>query len=150
MIRFTLICEHEHEFEAWFASNEDFDHQQSSGWVSCPICESSNVEKTLMIPSIAKSSKEKNIDEDTPTETPSVLPDDRQRKIINKIRELRNELLDGAENVGDKFPEEARKIHYGESERKGIYGQADSQEVEELLDEGIPVAPLPILPEDTN
>ena len=145
MIKFSLACEKEHEFEIWFSSNDDFVSQKSKSLIACPFCHSTKVDKTLMSPAITNITSA-----DESTNTVLVAPDDKQRKIIEKMRKLRKELLSDAKDVGDKFPEEARKIHYGESEEKGIYGQAGPQEIEELWDEGIPVAPLPDLPEDAN
>ena len=142
MIRFTLACDQAHSFEAWFSSSDDFDSQKQRGLIECPHCGSAHVDKALMAPSVSTS-------KDTPAVQTSAMPKEAQ-EIMTKMRELRDAVLGQAENVGKKFPEEARKIHYGESEERGIYGESNRDDVEALLDEGIAIAPLPVLPDDRN
>ncbi|MEM6464302.1 MAG: DUF1178 family protein [Pseudomonadota bacterium] len=142
MIRFDLICENQHDFEAWFSSNSDFDQQCSKGLVACPHCGSTSVEKALMAPAVSTSRRKEATTRLAlnPTQAAAM---DQLRKAVKTIRE-------NSEDVGERFPAEARKIHYGESEERGIIGQANAEEVKALVDEGVAVAPLPELPEDKN
>ncbi|MEX0346668.1 MAG: DUF1178 family protein [Rhizobiaceae bacterium] len=142
MISFTLVCSNAHEFEAWFSSGNDFDEQKDRGLVECPYCSDKSVEKSLMAPSVSTSrSKEQSV---------PVAMNAEQKKMMAQLRELTNKMREGAENVGDKFAEEARKIHYGETEARGIYGKATPVEAKGLAEEGVEFIPLPTLPEDQN
>ncbi len=142
MIRFSLICDQDHDFDGWFSSSEDFDKQKKRGLVACPMCNSVKVSKALMAPSVSTSRGKEAMAVAT--------VDAHRRELVQKMRELRNEITANAEDVGRKFPEEARKIHYGETEERGIYGEANREEVESLLDEGVAIAPLPPVPDDAN
>jgi len=153
MIRFDLICDHAHTFDGWFDSNNAFDDQLKRGFISCPICESEHVSKQLMAPGIpAKSNKAKmpkRIDEQAKNllagqQNPEM------KELIKTVRKMRKEVEKTSENVGDNFAEEARKIHYKETPKRGIYGQATANEAKELIEEGVEVLPMPILPEDSN
>ncbi|MEW7009233.1 DUF1178 family protein [Lentilitoribacter sp. EG35] len=142
MIKFNLICNKHHDFEAWFSSSTDFDDQKDAGFVSCPICGSSVVEKALMVPAVATSrSKEKK---------QQMMKNTAQKEAMKAIQKMVTDVKENSENVGDQFPEEARKMHYGESDSRGIYGKASLDEVRELVDEGINVTPLPDLPDKQN
>lgn len=142
MIKYSLICDVGHRFDGWFSSGADFEAQQASGLVSCAVCGSIKVEKALMAPSVSTSEeREQNV---------ALAIDTAQQEMMSKMREMVKSIRENSENVGDRFPEEARKIHYGETEARGIIGQAKREEIGALLDEGIVVAPLPILPEDIN
>ena len=141
MIRFSLTCEREHEFEAWFRNNDDFDRQKKRGFVSCPVCNSAKVDKALMAPAVSTGKRKEKI---------ALAVTDHHKKMLAQFQELGRKLREGAENVGDKFAEEARKIHFGETEARGIYGEATPEEVKELLDDGVEVMPLPPLPEERN
>lgn len=140
MIAYSLNCATGHEFEGWFASSAAFDEQAKDGRLVCPMCNSRKVTKAIMAPAVSsKLRKEKsarNVDE--------------MRKMRQFVTGLRKYVEENAENVGEKFPEEARKIHYGESEERPIYGQASLQEAKELIEEGVEVAPLPPDINDTN
>ena len=142
MIKFDLICDEQHRFEAWFGSNADFDAQRDAGLVSCPHCGSGAVEKALMAPSVS-TARNKDAAMQLAMNTNQKAAMDQLRKAVKAIR-------DNSEDVGARFPEEARKIHYGESEERGIIGQASPDEVKSLVDEGVNVAPLPDLPEEKN
>lgn len=142
MIRLSLVCSGEHEFEGWFASSDDFEKQRKRGFVACPECGSTKVEKGLMAPSVSTGRRKEAIAVAT--------MDGHRGEIIAKMRELRDAVTANAEDVGKRFPEEARKIHYGEVEERAVYGEASREEVESLLDEGVGIAPLPVLPEDAN
>lgn len=142
MIRFGLLCASEHEFDGWFSSSEDFDKQVKRGLVACPYCDSVKVSKSLMAPSVSTSRRKEAMAVAT--------VDAAQRGMVAEMRKLRDKITANAEDVGHKFPEEARKIHYGETDERAIYGKADRDDVESLLDEGIEIAPLPLVPDDAN
>ncbi|KQZ49212.1 hypothetical protein ASD54_14735 [Rhizobium sp. Root149] len=142
MIRYTLVCDNAHSFEGWFSSSSDFDQQVESGFLTCPVCNSASVYKALMAPSVSTARKQE--------QRQQVAMDIARQEAIAKLREAVQTIRSSAEDVGERFPEEARKIHYGETEQRGIIGQASLNEVRELIDEGIEVAPLPVLPEDAN
>lgn len=143
MIKYSLICEKEHDFEGWFGSSEDYDKQRKRGFVECPQCGSKKISKALMAPGVAGTKKSSDT---AITNVVSKMPEE----IVTKIREIKQHIEKTSENVGDKFPEEARKIHYGESEARGIYGKASVKEAVELAEEGVNVVPIPDLPEDKN
>jgi hypothetical protein len=142
VIRYSLSCEKSHEFEGWFSSSADFDSQLSRGLISCPSCGSQSVSKMLMAPFVS-TARQKDA-------TRTLAMDKAQKIAFAKIKETLATIRSNAEDVGDKFPEEARKIHYGEAEERGIIGQASPDEAKALIEEGIDVAPLPILPDDVN
>lgn len=142
MISFNLCCEHDHEFEGWFSSSDDFDAQMGKGFVTCPSCDSANVVKSLMAPMVSTARKKEKLALSAAQSASDISPAD--------LKTLRDKLIDGSENVGRQFPEEARKIHYGETEARSIYGEADRNEVESLLEEGVGIIPVPTLPEDIN
>ena len=142
MISFTLVCSNAHEFEGWFSSSGDYESQKERGLVECPLCGDQGVEKALMAPSVSSARGEES--------TVPVAMNAEQTKMMAQIRELTNKMREGAENVGEKFAEEARKIHYGETDARGIYGKATPVEAKGLANEGIEFIPLPTLPEDQN
>jgi len=162
MIRFSLHCEKAHEFEIWFGSNGDFTDQQEKGLVECPLCGSHQIEKSLMAPAIAKSGSAKSgihepgeLASDPVVQTPpppetGLAFDPQRTEMIAAIHEMVRQVRSTSEDVGKRFPDEARKIHHGEAKKRGIFGQASADEARELLDEGIAIAPLPDLPEDLN
>jgi hypothetical protein len=163
MIRYSLVCERNHDFEIWYKNSADFDKQSKRGLVTCPACGSAKVEKALMAPSLGRGSRKgarSAAPETPPPETPSpaasenktpvAMVSPQEREFRAKLKELRDHLTKNAENVGGKFPEEARKMHYGEIEHRSIYGEASPKEAKELADEGVEFHPLPILPEERN
>jgi hypothetical protein len=136
MILFQLKCEHDHEFEAWFKDGATYEAQAANGDLSCPMCGTPNVGKALMAPRL-RTSRQKE-----------VAAEKQKQKAVAEatqaaIAEIRKQVESNCENVGNKFAEEARKIHYGETEKRGIYGQASVKETAELVDEGIDVMALP-------
>ncbi len=141
MIRFSLVCERDHAFDGWFRNSDDFDAQQKRGLVACPVCNSVKVGKALMAPAVSTGRKKDKI---------ALAAGDEQKKMLAQFHELGRKLREGADNVGDKFAEEARKIHFGETEARGIYGEASPDEVKGLLDDGVEFMPLPPLPEEQN
>jgi hypothetical protein len=155
MIRYALRCERGHEFESWFQSSSAYDSQHKRGLVTCPACDSVSVEKAIMAPRITGKRKSKNTD--APVAAPAaenaqaqLVMSPQERELVTKLRELRDHVVKNADNVGKKFPEEARKMHYGETEARAIYGEASHDEARALADEGVEVAPLPVLPGDRN
>jgi hypothetical protein len=153
MIRYALRCERGHDFESWFQTSSAYDSQRKRGLVACPMCDSTKVEKAIMAPRIAAKSKSKATPQPAPAEdsaSSSLVMAPQERELITKLKELRDHVLKNADNVGNKFPDEARKMHYGDIEHRAIYGEATAEEARSLVDEGIEVAPLPILPDDRN
>jgi hypothetical protein len=158
MIRYALRCDHGHTFESWFQSSSVFDSQLKRKLVTCPACDSPKVEKAIMAPRLAR----KTSGLSAPAEAQAVAPSDpaaattplmmapQERAIVEKLRELRDHVAKTAENVGEKFPNEARKMHYGDIESRPIYGQASTDEARSLIEEGVEVLPLPVLPGDRN
>ncbi|EUB97612.1 protein of unknown function DUF1178 [Rhizobium sp. CF080] len=142
MIKYSLICDNAHTFEGWFSESADFDRQVASGFLTCPVCNSASISKTLMAPSVSTARKKE--------EKQAMVMDLARQEMIAKLKEAVAAIKANAEDVGEKFPEEARKIHYGEADARGIIGQASLGEVRDLLDEGIEIAPLPVIPEDAN
>jgi hypothetical protein len=158
MIRYALVCDQRHEFEIWFKNSADYDRQRRRDLVICPVCGSVKVEKAIMAPAVAKASRSIAVapasDAAPPTtaeqKAPVAMMSPEERELRRKLRELREHLIKNADYVGPRFPEEARKMHYGEIEHRSIYGEASPQEARELHEEGIEFHPLPILPEDRN
>ncbi len=163
MIRYALQCERRHGFESWFADSAAFDKQARRGLVACPVCGSTKVEKAIMAPAIAsrRTRSERPIDMPAapPAAQPSAPPDAKsavamispqERELRTKLKELRDHLTRNAENVGRRFPEQARKMHYGEIEHRSIYGEASPQEAKDMHEEGIEFHPLPVLPDEQN
>jgi hypothetical protein len=170
MIRYALNCDQGHNFESWFANSNAFDKQAKRGLVTCPMCGSAKVEKAIMAPSLAASLGPGGIaDPRPPTPTPPASPPPQaapappnppktpvammssaERELRHKLKELRDHITKNAHYVGPRFPEEARKIHYGEAEHRSIYGEASPEEAQQLHEEGIEFHPLPILPDDKN
>ena len=148
MIKYALACEQAHEFESWFPSSEAFETQRKRGFVTCPYCNSARVEKQIMAPSVAR--KDKLPDAPVPGPQPVAVLSDKEQEIRAALRALRDHVMKNAENVGKGFVEEARKMHYGEAEERSIYGEADLAEARALLEEGIDVLPLPVVPDDRN
>ena len=141
MIRFSLSCDHDHEFEAWFRSNDDFDRQKKRGLVDCPTCGSSKVEKALMAPAVSTGRKQEKI---------ALAMNEMQKKAMAEMKALSEKIRENADYVGDKFAEEARKIHFGETKARGIYGEATLDEAKSLAEDGVGFMPIPVFPEDRN
>jgi hypothetical protein len=158
MIRYSLVCERHHEFESWFQNSAAYDKQVKRGLLSCPQCGSAKVEKAIMAPRLSTTAKKRHAPIETPSPTtevpaapaPVAMISPQEREIRTKLKELRDHLVKNADNVGAKFPEEARKMHYGEIEHRSIYGVASPEEAKELSEEGIEFHPLPVLPDERN
>jgi len=139
MISFQLKCSTGHEFEAWFPNSASYDEQRVSGDVSCPVCGDPEVVKALMAPAVASR-------KDSMRPAHEARAEEVAREIVEAAHKLRDHVEQNCENVGTEFAEEARRIHYGEAEERGIYGEASSEETESLDEEGIEVCRLPPLP----
>jgi hypothetical protein len=157
VIRYNLVCARRHEFESWFQDSAAYDKQAKRGLVSCPLCGSSKVEKAIMAPRLARKDKSTSItvpvESAAPapaTNAPVAMISPQEKEFRAKLKELRDHLTSNADNVGKKFPEEARKMHYGEIEHRSIYGEASPQDAKELHEEGIEFHPLPVLPDERN
>lgn len=151
MIRFALRCQRGHEFEAWFRSGDAYDDQAAQGLLACAHCGSGAIEKALMAPSVPASTRTKGKAVDRPVPSaPDSFGTQLPAGLVEVIRKVRQHVRDNSDYVGDRFAEEARRIHYEESERRGIYGEATIEQARQLRDEGIEVHPLPKLPEEAN
>jgi hypothetical protein len=162
MIRYALTCDKGHAFESWFQNSAAFDTQVKRGLVTCPACDSNKIEKTIMAPRISGAKKRgdaptplPSTDPPAPATTPDVpapvaMMSPQEREFRKKLKELREHLTKNADYVGQKFPEEARKMHYGETEHRSIYGEASPDQAKELHEEGIEFHPLPVLPDERN
>jgi hypothetical protein len=126
MIKYALACEHGHLFEGWFASSDDYDDQSARSLVDCPVCGSKSVKKQIMAPAVAGTK--------------------RRAMMKEAVGKMRRHVEENFDYVGDAFAKEARAIHDGTSEDRGIYGEASPKQVKALIEDGIKVAPLPAPP----
>ena len=169
MIHYALVCAAGHTFESWFANSAAYDKQVKRGLVTCPACGSAEVEKAIMAPSLARRGKRAQAAEtrdvvavpgaasgvpDSPEgaaeKAPVAMISEQERELRTKLKELRDHLVKNADYVGGKFPEEARRMHYGEIEHRSIYGEATPDDAKALHEEGIAFHPLPRLPDERN
>ncbi|TAN17710.1 MAG: DUF1178 family protein [Rhizobiaceae bacterium] len=141
MIHLALRCEHDHAFDGWFRNSGDFEKQKKRGFVSCPSCGSSSVEKALMAPSVSTGRKKEKM---------ALVMNAAQKKAMAELKALTEKMRENADYVGDKFAEEARKIHFGETDPRGIYGEATAEEAKSLAEDGVEFMPLPLFPDDQN
>jgi hypothetical protein len=156
MIHYNLRCEKGHAFESWFQSSAAYESQEKRKLVSCPACGSVKVERAIMAPQIVtRKGREAPAPvptapaEATASETTPLLMS-QELELRTKLKELRDHIVKNADNVGERFPNEARKMHYGDIEHRPIYGEASPEEARSLIDEGVEVSPLPVLPDDRN
>ncbi len=144
MIRYTLKCAQTHQFESWFPSATAYDAQRAGHLVQCPVCGSAEVEKTLMAPSVRPA---RNAAASAPADAPSrplrSPPADAREQAL---AELRRKVEENSDYVGMNFVTEARRIHNGDAPERAIYGEAKPDEARQLIEDGVPVAPLPFLP----
>jgi hypothetical protein len=160
MIRYTLRCDLGHAFESWFQSSSVYESQEKRKLVTCPACGSAKVERAIMAPQIvSRKGRDSALpapapvpmavaDVAAPASTPLMMA--QERELRAKLKELRDHIVKNADNVGERFPNEARKMHYGDIEHRPIYGEASPDEARALIDEGVEVSPLPVLPDDRN
>lgn len=160
MIRYALHCDRNHAFESWFQSSSAYDSQVKRKLVTCPICGSAKVDKAIMAPRIV-GKKGRGPATPPPEATVAPAPEPvqsgptslmmaQERELRTKLKELRDHIVKNADNVGERFANEARAMHYGDKEHRPIYGEASPDEAKSLIDEGIEVSALPTLPEDRN
>jgi hypothetical protein len=155
MIRYNLRCERDHAFESWFQSSSAYETQEKRKLVNCPVCGSAKVERAIMAPQIV-SKKGRDVAVPAPAATVVAAPAStplmmaQERELRAKLKELRDHIVKNADNVGERFPNEARKMHYGDIEHRPIYGEASPEEARSLIEEGVEVSPLPVLPDDRN
>ena len=161
MIQYALACDKGHSFESWFQNSAAYDKQAKRKLIECPMCGSAKVEKAIMAPRLARKDKSTSItvreeaasalaDAATPDSSPVAMISPQEHEFRKKLKELRDHLTANADNVGKKFPEEARKMHYGETDQRAIYGQAKPDDAKALIEEGVEIFPLPVLPDDRN
>ena len=165
MIKYQLICDKSHEFEGWFGDSAAFESQQESGLLTCPVCGSADVRRALMAPNLASPKTRKtDLAEQQPSAQPEPQPQPqapqqasmalppaaalKMQELMSEMRALQTKIREECRDVGNDFAEEARKIHYGEVEPEGIYGQATAEEREALDEEGIEIMDMPWLPKD--
>jgi len=156
MIHYQLRCTQGHSFESWFKSSSAYEAQEKRNLVSCPVCGSSKIERDIMAPRIG-SKKDREGAVPAPAAATEVAPVAstpllmaQERELRAKLKELRDHIVKNADNVGERFPNEARKMHYGDIEHRPIYGDASPDEARALIEEGVEVTPLPVLPDDRN
>lgn len=153
MIKYSLACPHGHTFESWFADSAAYDKQAKRGLVACPACGSVKVKKAIMAPALSGTRKTRKIAVEAPPpaeKSPVAMLSPQEREVRAKLKELKDHLTKNADHVGAKFPEQARKMHYGEIEHRSIYGEASPKEAQALAEEGIDFHPLPVLPDEHN
>jgi hypothetical protein len=156
MIHYNLRCERDHAFESWFQSSSAYESQEKRKLVNCPVCGSTKVERAIMAPQIvSKKGREPAVpppapvaEVTPPASTPLLMAQERELRV--KLKDLRDHIVKNADNVGERFPVEARKMHYGDIEHRPIYGDASPDEARALIEEGVEVTPLPVLPDDRN
>lgn len=135
MISFNLRCGKDHEFEGWFRDSASFDRDLKKRRIECPVCGDTKLERALSAPNIATSERRE------------AAQHDQARQMREKLRAFRRHVESTADHVGERFADEARRIHYGETEVRSIYGETTADEARDLLDEGVPVAPIPWIEE---
>lgn len=142
MIRYALVCDQDHGFEAWFASFSDYDDQSARGLVECPFCASRQVRKQIMAPAVTGTKKTEGLKPDAMKAM--------QTMMMQAARDVRSHVEENFEYVGDAFAREALDIHEGRSEQREIYGEATPNDIKKLKDDGVPCMPLPDVPDPSN
>lgn len=153
MIKYQLACAAGHEFEAWFASSDAFDTQARRKLISCPDCASNAVTKRPMAPAIVSGRaqrKSAEIMSESAALPVTMAADPKAKALTDELRALKAKLLQSSEDVGSRFSEEARRIHFGEAEVRAIHGEATLEDARQLDDDGVPFGIFPRLPDDQN
>ena len=166
MIKYSLICDQGHTFESWFSNAEGYETQVKRGFVECPACQSKQVTKALMAPSVSTSRRKEKIaaqimasqmsaapdpaPNPAPEPQPMALLDESQQAMRNMLREMHRKLTENSTDVGDRFVTEARDMQSGDIPTRPIHGRASLEDAKALIEEGIPVLPLPTLPDERN
>ncbi len=140
MIKYRLKCANGHRFDAWFLDGATYDRQNAHREISCPYCGDGQISKAPMSPNLAKGKNDKQ------TEATELRATEVAERILNAVNKLRQNVEENCEYVGDKFADEARGIYYGETEKRGIYGEASEEESVDLEKEGIKFFRLPVVP----
>lgn len=155
MIRYALICDNAHAFESWFSTSAGFEDQVKRGLVTCPVCNSARVERAIMAPNVARTDLGPKAPAPTssapsPAPAPVALMSEKEKAFREMVTALHRHVRDNAEHVGERFAEEALKIHHGETEERAIYGDATPDDARMLHEEGVEFLPLPHLPGSGN
>lgn len=158
MIRYALVCDRGHEFDSWFRDAGAYDAQERGGLLACPACGSEKVAKAVMAPRVARTDRGEPagraaaapVQATPPQPMQQALLSPEQREFRAKLKELRDTMVKGSDDVGSRFAEEARKMHFGEIEHRTIHGQANPQEARSLIEDGVPFHPLPVVPDERN
>lgn len=143
MIVFDVSCSNEHVFEGWFKDRDSFDEQVDAGAISCPVCGDTDVKKGLSAPRLGGMRKGKDEAQPNAAMGPNGPADEKLKEYVSALHELKKHVEENSDYVGDKFPEEARKIHYGETEARSIHGEATPEEAQELHEEGVDFHRIP-------
>lgn len=146
MILFDLRCSNDHTFEAWFKDGKTFDRQAKGGHVPCPVCGDDKVQKALMAPRIAKGAAAPDLPTERPAPETAPPSAEHVQKFYAMMGELRKHVEANCDYVGPEFAEEARKIHYGETDKRNIYGEASPDEAKALHEEGVEFGAIPWAP----
>jgi hypothetical protein len=147
VIRYNLSCQEGHGFESWFRDSAAFDAQRAKGIVTCPVCGSSAVDRAIMAPQVARRDRD-TAGREAPAPVALAAPQDKELRA--KLKALREALTRDSADVGERFADEARRMHLGESEHRSIHGQATAEDARSLVEDGIEIFPLPVLPDDRN
>lgn len=142
MIHYSLVCDKSHKFDGWFSNAAAYDAQKLRGLVTCPICLTTTVDKAIMAPAVNRTDNSEKVS--------LSIGHPEHQKLRDAMLALRNKVTSEADYVGDKFAEEARKIHFGESDPRGIYGEATLEEAKSLAEDGVEFMPIPSFPDDRN
>jgi hypothetical protein len=145
MIRYNLRCDSGHAFESWFQSSSAYDSQVKRKLVTCAVCGSAKIEKAIMAPRLSRGKRGTTAPADSLT--PAMAE---ERELRSELKQLHDHLVKNADDVGARFPNEARKMHYGDIEHRPIYGEASPEEAKSLIEEGVDVGSLPVLRDDRN
>ncbi|HVP98995.1 MAG TPA: DUF1178 family protein [Roseiarcus sp.] len=144
MIKYALRCAEGHDFESWFSDSAAYETQRKRGFVLCPECGSAKIDKAIMAPAIV------GADRPPPETTPEPPIDDKRRRLREMMTQLRREIEKNTDDVGRRFPEVARAIHYGEAPERAVRGRASASEAEALIEEGVGIMPIPMLADELN
>jgi hypothetical protein len=150
MIKYSLTCDRDHGFESWFRDSAAYESLVAAHQIECAVCGSDRVRKALMAPSVVTARRKAAPMPEAPPVQPVAMVDDQARKLRDAVRKLHRAITENADNVGRAFPEEARRIHDGDAPPRSIYGEATPEQVSALLEDGISLLPMPMLPDDQN
>jgi hypothetical protein len=144
MIKYAMACVHDHQFEGWFSTSVDYDDQQARGLVACPVCASADVRKQIMSPAVTGTKAQKGPAKPVSGEVEALAPTPQMHEMMMQaMGEVRRHVEDNFDYLGDGFADEARAIHEGRAEERGIYGEASQVEIAALVEDGVKIAPLP-------